>query len=401
MTILIFARRVGQTFLLRRILGISLLVILLVIAAAGCQSNQAESATVTVMETQPPSTATSEPTEIPLPTAPPEPSPTPAPPTDTPAPTKVPTPEVVTIPYMDLDTDRNPVAMPQWLKIYRPDEGSAPYPTIFLLPDLVFNTPTDYRGVVKAFLARGYAVVLVKYQAEGAKEDDLYLLDSVLSANEGWRSCALAWTAAFGGDYDLDLDRLVVFSVEGTSGVEMPLYDAAMWAETLTECSYPVPAPDAVKGVISFDATLGMLDTTLQRFPGKFGELWNIPQEDIMRMTDILMATPPDDWYKAGVLDEDTHNRLARLLPLYWVYKTSAEGPFTPSYLLIYDRGGKDIFDYVAEAEGMAAHMRTAGIAVTLQVMPDANSWDLVDSTTDVAERVVEAADKFISRLFK
>ncbi len=409
MNIQILWNEAAQRFSVRWTVVTGLALGVVFVTAVGCQSAQVDSAAA-VAATQPPAAATRQPTATVVPTETPLPTLTPAPPTPTPepsatpTPTRVPTPEVVTIPYMDLETDRNPAAMPQWLKIYRPAGVVAPYPTIFLLPDLVFNQATDYRGVVKEFLARGYAVVLVKYQDSTDTGNDPFLRNSELASSLGWTGCALAWTTTYGADYDLDLDRLVVFShsAEGTSAAAMPLYDETMWAEVLVDCAYPVPAAGAVKGVVTFDAVLGIPDSNLQKFSSKWAQSLSIPQPEILGMIEALNATPPQDWSRAGVLDEATHNRLARTLPLYWVYKTSAEGTVTPSYFLIYDRGVKDIFEYAPEAEGMAQHMRTAGIDVTQKVLQNLNGgWELTDPSTDVAERVVEAADTFISELLQ
>lgn len=397
--------KIKRSFSIQRYVMISLMAILF-LSAVGCQSGQADSATVAVDKTQPPSTATVPPTATPLPTATSVPTETPEPtatvePSPTPRPTKVPTPEIVTIPYMDPETEEDPRTMPQWLKIYRPAEVAAPYPTIFLLPSTANSEITDYyQRVAKRFMARGYAIVLVNVGDKMAEEGDLYLQKGLGATNIGAKACALAWVTAFGGDYDLDLERLAVFSnsYEGPAAARMPLYDEAMWVETLSACAYPVPAPGAVKAVVTANATLGMPDSALSQFSGKFGESWNIAQQDIMPMIESLNATPPKDWHKAGVLDEDTHNRLARLLPLYWVYQAQAEGRATPSYLLFFASNVNAIPAAMVEAEDMAEHMRIAGIDVTLEAM-DKDAW-LMDSTT-VAEEIVEATDAFLSELFE
>ena len=106
----------------------------------------------------------------------------------------MPTPEIVTIPYMDPETEEDPRTMPQWLKIYRPAEVAAPYPTIFLLPSTANFEITDYyQRVAKRFMARGYAIVLVNVGDKMAEEGDLYLQKGLGATNIGAKACALAW----------------------------------------------------------------------------------------------------------------------------------------------------------------------------------------------------------------
>ena len=65
----VISRKAMGTFVPKRsMLLMRMSVVMLLITAVGCQSNQAESATVVVEETQPPSTAKVIPTATPAPT---------------------------------------------------------------------------------------------------------------------------------------------------------------------------------------------------------------------------------------------------------------------------------------------------------------------------------------------
>jgi len=115
-------------------------------------------------------------------------------------------------------------------------------------------------------------------------------------------------------------------------------------------------------------------------------------------MLETLINTPPQEWYKPGVLDENT-DKLARLLPLYWIHYPDENG-YAPPFLLIYTNG-KETLDYPAEAQGIAENMQTASLEVTTHLMSDVTFRDLFNPETLVLAEVVEMTDAFIRESVK
>ena len=310
--------------------GLLAIFFVFLIIATGCQSSSAESAPVTVEATQPPPTATPIP-----PTTVPEPSPTFA---------EEAVPEVITIPFADPDTAKDITLLSRWLKVYYPVDTSAPYPAIFMLPGWSYP-PSQYKRVVEAFRARGYAVVLVNYRTKSRAEEAF----DYPGGND--IHCALAWVVAEGRTYDLDMDRWVVFghTYGGMMAMMMALEDEAVWADALTGCSYPQPARGAVKGVVTYDALMGMPDGALQTHVGSFAQLWNVSPVELSGMMETLNETQPFLWHKPDMLNENTY-KLAQQLPLYWIHHPDALR-YAPPFLFIYDDSvGRS--DWSAETSG-------------------------------------------------
>jgi hypothetical protein len=170
------------------------------------------------------------------------------------------------------------------------------------------------------------------------------------------------------------------------------LHDETTWADSMKECPYPMPDRIAIKGVITYHALLGIPEGTLGAWPIEYGVSWGIPEAEMMADVKALRAAPPQEWHESGLLD-DNAMKLARLLPLYWVYQARDAQAAPPPYLLLYDGGSFFSVPWALETGTMAEAMQKAGIAVTLQSLS-------ADSEATVAQ-VAAAADAFIRRISK
>ena len=294
------------------------------------------------------------------------------------------------IPYLDLEEDFNV----RTVDVYLPEASAAPHPTIFALPGGAY-TSLAYAHLAELLVERGYAVVLTNYR-KGSSSDSY----SALGGNDV--HCAFAWMMDNAAAYELDPQRIFLFghTAGGMAATEMPLHGAETWEEYAAECPYPIPDTTAIQGVITYDALLGMPGGTLGTYPMVYADSWNIPGSEMMAAVEALSNVAPKDWNESEELD-DSAQKLAGMLPLYWVYKANDEQRAAPPQLLIYDSDSTDGFDWVTEAESMAEHMRAAGIAVTLDLLDNAKFQQLTDPETDVPARVAERTDVFISETLK
>ncbi len=352
-------------------LAAHLLLALLLLIVTACQSNSAGSATEAAPATQPPTA-------------------TPVPPTATSVPpTATPTEEAVddrvqrAIKYLDLD---DPYAAMRTVDIYLPEASGAPYPTVIVLTT-GGDRPMNYTDLAQEFVARGYAVVVVRVRTSNSS--DPYRL-----LGEEDTHCAFAWLMVNTTTYGLDPQRMFVFGHDsgGFVAVNLPLHDEAAWADSMKECPYPMPDRTAIKGVITYHALLGIPAGILGAWPVEHAVSWGIPEAEMMAGVKALRAAPPQKWHESGLLD-DHAMKLARLLPLYWVYQArDAQAP-PPPYLLLYDGGSFFSVTWALETGTMAEAMQAVGMAVTLQSLS-------ADSEVTVAQ-VAAAADAFIREISK
>ncbi len=372
MNTLIVRHKRGVGFSKERGIAVCLMLALLLLAVTACQSNSAGLAT----EAAPASPA---PTATPVP-----PTATPVPPTATPTEKAVDDRVQRAIKYLDLD---NPYATMRTVDIYLPEASGAPYPTIFVIPT-GGDRSMNYTGLAQEFVARGYAVVVARGRSLASKEP--YRLEPGVEDAH----CAFAWLMANTTTYGLDPQRMFVFGHDtgGFVAVELPLHDEAAWMDSMKECPYPLPDRTAIKGGITYHALLGIPEGILGAFPVEHAVNWGIPEAEMMADVKALRAVPPQKWHESGLLD-DNAMKLARLLPLYWVYQARDAQAAPPPYLLLYDGGSFFTVTWALETGAMAEAMQAAGIAVTLQSLS-------ADSETDPAP-VAAAADAFIREITK
>jgi acetyl esterase/lipase len=295
-----------------------------------------------------------------------------------------------------------PLSLQHVVDIYLPEAGGAPYPTMVMLTGRAYR-PVQYSSLAQQFVERGYAVVVVGYRISPAPE-------TYRAAGIADVSCAFAWLMTHTATYGLDPQRVFVLGHDtgGFIAVISSLYDTASWKDTMTGCPYPLPDRAAVKGVITYDAFLGIPEGTLGAWPMDYAVDWNIPESEMSPTVKTLRAVPPQEWRTSELLD-DNARKLATMLPLYWAYQARDAQAALPPYLLIYSGDtcygdwGCGFFDWATEAEAMARAMRTAGVAATAQLLPNENAShrDLVKSNSGVPAQVAEAVDVFIRELSK
>jgi len=358
--------------------GVVRIVLLLAIAALvlpACSSAEAAVPVPTV-------------TEVPAPTATPQPAPTPIPLKDTTEPSPTPTEEppyhVVEVPYADPDTDKDLIYLSRWLKLYLPTETAAPYPTVVLLPGMLYQ-PDRYQSLTDGLLDRGYAVAEVKMSI--CPEDS---------------KCALAWLVSNADAHGLDSEAIFVFGhLSGAfNAVSLPLNDVAMWESLTTECHHPLPDVAAVRGIITYDAIFGVPQGSLRQFSAQMGAL-GVSGGQIRQALEVLESVPPREWPTSVELD-DSAREVAKTVPLYWAHIAGHNGAVSPDFLIIYDadlsfRG----FDFGAESEVMASTLQEAGFNAELMLMEDSTYSSLVDPNTDTPARIAEVIDTFIKEKTK
>jgi acetyl esterase/lipase len=276
-------------------------------------------------------------------------TPVPPTPTDAPVPTATPVPATPTV------TPRNLTNIEYFdgrrLDLYRPEEGSGPFPTVLVLHDL-----GDSKGKLtwlgEELAASGYAIVAPNWSPPSLAAENAL--------------CALAWIHASAETFGFDPKRIAAFghSVGGSLAALLAAIDDP--TEFLQECPYALPESASLKGTIACAGSFFMpewyLTTGKDLF--EFGiETLQIPPDEAEEIRQTLLDTPPAQWLEVTGFD-DKGTRLIHTVAAAWV--DGSEPPF----LLVH--GSEDTVVAPVESEAFADLLERAGVEVQVKIIPSA-----------------------------
>jgi acetyl esterase/lipase len=303
-------------------------------------------------------------------------TPVPPTPTDTQVPTATPVPATPTV------TARNLTNLEYFdgrrLDLYRPEEGSGPFPTV-----LVLHGYGDSKGGVswlgEALSAAGYAVVIPNWNpAPLAAENAL---------------CSLAWVQANAETYGFDPQHIAAFG--HSAGGQLAALAAAIDdpGVFLQACPYDPLVSGALKGVITYGGgfvTQGWYLTEGKDWFAQAVEILQIPQDEGERMRQTLVDTPPAQWLEiAGFGDAGT--RFIHTLPAGWI--DGSEPPF----LLIH--GSEDATVAPLESETFSEQLKGAGVEVEVMLIPGAKHG--LGTILPGRDKVLDATVAFLRQVLK
>jgi acetyl esterase/lipase len=280
-------------------------------------------------------------------------TPVPPTPTDTPLP---PTPTATPVPATPTLAARNLTNIDYFdgrrLDVYRPEEGSGPFPTVLVLHGHGYPKG-KYTWLGEALSASGYAVVAPNW---GPLE---------LAAENGL--CALAWTYTNAETYGFDPERIAAFGHSGGGSVAALMATIDDPTQFLQECPYGLPESTAVKGAIAYAGSFFMPEWYLTEGWDSFKPViesgLQISAEESEEIRQALLDTPPERWLEIAQLG-DKGTRLIHTLPPAWIDGTE------PPILLIH--GAEDTTVAPLESEAFADLLQAAGVEVQMKLIPGA-----------------------------
>jgi acetyl esterase/lipase len=299
------------------------------------------------------------------------------------------------------------------LTIYTQSDADPPYTTVLVLPSV--QTPNaQYEPLVQELIDRGYAVVLAGIRQVKFRSG----VESPWSGTPGTVDafCAYAWLAQNSADYNLDMDRLVVFGhyTGGGHAATLGAADEEAYALFMTECPHPIPETGRIAGIATFGGRFWIPESSLsaQAWPYStyFAMFYGIPKEDLYEMptreewydrVDALKEAPPQEWRGGSALDEDAA-QLAQYPPLYWVQGPEGAQP-SPPFLLVHAGEEDDPMNLAPasldESAIMAEKLEAMGVSVRSKAFSGTAYHAIVEEGNSAIGRLADAIDAFVKEL--
>lgn len=261
------------------------------------------------------------------------------------------------------------------LDVYIPSTVEPPYPTLIYITPMADTDEGQIEFYVPHLIEQGYAVVGVRIRPEGHIWQDSF--------------CGLAWVHANAAEYGLDPDRIVAFGFadSGMMTATFATIDREVENPFMAACPHPEPSGAWVQGVVIFDGLLSTPVALAQPFVREeTARFSGMPEVVVNAFYDLLIATPPNEWY--DTVAADPRHLLIEGYPLYW----SVDGD-EPPFLLIY--GAESGYEWLPDEQAFfAAQLEAADVPVEVVEKPElAHSVDALVGHT-------EEMDAFLADVF-
>ncbi len=262
------------------------------------------------------------------------------------------------------------------LDIYLPNDGSGPFPTVFLVHGTgVSKEYFQGTSTIDDLTGHGYAAVSINYRQPTLWDPELWLADA---------GCALAWVYAHGDEYHFDLNTIVAFGHSRGALIASLLGTRDDLSTFLEECQYSLPDDHPLAGVVAYGGGFGtptML--ALPDFVNFFSATLNRDAAEIQTMLDPLHEIAPSEWLSSAAVP-DAVRQVLSFFPTPWIDGTE------PPFLLLH--GEVDETVPPTESQAFANILRAAGVEVEVFVV--ANGFHRVNQAA-----VSKTLFSFLSRI--